>query len=155
MVTIRREREADVALREALLDVSYGPVRFSKTSERLRQGRLPDLSFVATSGRRLVGTVRLWEVSAGPGRPALLLGPLAVAPDCRKRGVGSALVQPRCGKRPVSAMPPCSWSATRPITDGSASRTRRPQRYGCPGPMSRTGCSRASSSRVRSTARAD
>ena len=93
MVTIRREREADVALREALLDVSYGPVRFSKTSERLRQGRLPDLSFVATSGRRLVGTVRLWEVSAGPGRPALLLGPLAVAPDCRKRGVGSALVQ--------------------------------------------------------------
>jgi predicted N-acetyltransferase YhbS len=93
MVTIRREREADVALREALLDVSYGPVRFSKTSERLRQGRLPDLSFVATSGRRLVGTVRLWEVSAGPGRPALLLGPLAVAPDCRKRGIGSALVQ--------------------------------------------------------------
>jgi len=93
MITIRREREADVALREALLDVSYGPVRFSKTSERLRQGRLPDLSFVATSGRRLVGTVRLWEVSAGPGRPALLLGPLAVAPDCRKRGVGSALVQ--------------------------------------------------------------
>jgi predicted N-acetyltransferase YhbS len=93
MVTIRREREADVALREALLDVSYGPVRFSKTSERLRQGRLPDLSFVATSGRRLVGTVRLWVVSAGPGRPALLLGPLAVAPDCRKRGIGSALVQ--------------------------------------------------------------
>src|SRR4029077_9395138 len=93
MVTIRREREPDVALREALLDVSYGPVRFSKTSERLREGRLPDLSFVATRGRRLVGTVRLWDVSAGPGRPALLLGPLAVAPDCRKRGIGSTLVQ--------------------------------------------------------------
>ena len=62
-------------------------------SERLREGRLPDLSFVATRGRRLVGTVRLWDVSAGPGRPALLLGPLAVAPDCRKRGIGSTLVQ--------------------------------------------------------------
>ena len=93
MVTIRRERKADVAPREALLDVSYGQIRFSKTSERLREGRRPGLSFVATSGRRLVGTVRLWEVSAGPGRPALLLGPLAVAPDCRKRGIGATLVQ--------------------------------------------------------------
>ena len=36
--------------------------------------------------------MRLWPVSAG-GRSALLLGPLAVDPDCRKRGVGSALVQ--------------------------------------------------------------
>ena len=93
MVTIRRERAADVAPREALLDLSYGPIRFSKTSERLREGRLPELSFVATSGRRLVGTVRLWSVSAGPDRPALLLGPLAVAPDCRKRGIGSTLMQ--------------------------------------------------------------
>src|SRR6185436_21093863 len=92
MVTIRRERKGDVAPREALLDVSYGPIRFSKTSERLREGRRPGLSFVAASGRRLVGTVRLWDVSAGPGRPALLLGPLAVAPDCRKRGIGSALM---------------------------------------------------------------
>ena len=29
MVTIRRERKADVAPREALLDVSYGSIRFS------------------------------------------------------------------------------------------------------------------------------
>ena len=29
---------------------------------------------------------------AGPGRPALLLGPLAVHPDHRNRGIGSALV---------------------------------------------------------------
>jgi predicted N-acetyltransferase YhbS len=93
MVTIRHERARDVAAREALLDVSYGPVRFTKTSERLREGRLPELALVATEGRRIVGTVRLWPVSAGPGRSALLLGPLAVAPDVRKRGIGSALVQ--------------------------------------------------------------
>src|SRR4051812_50063311 len=93
MVTIRRERKSDVAPREALLDVSYGPIRFSKTSERLREGRRPGLSFVAASGRRLVGTVRLWDVSAGPDRPALLLGPLAVAPDCRKRGLGAGALQ--------------------------------------------------------------
>jgi predicted N-acetyltransferase YhbS len=40
---------------------------------------------------RLVGTVRLWHVSAG-GVPALVLGPLAVDPVCRKLGVGAALI---------------------------------------------------------------
>jgi predicted N-acetyltransferase YhbS len=40
---------------------------------------------------RLVGTVRLWHVSAG-GVPALVLGPLAVDPSCRQLGVGAALM---------------------------------------------------------------
>ena len=103
MVTIRHERPGEAAAREALLDASYGPVRFTKTSERLREGRLPELSLVAADGRRIVGSVRLWPVSAGrpPYSPAaaagrrglLLLGPLAVASDVRKRGIGSALVQ--------------------------------------------------------------
>jgi len=41
----------------------------------------------------VVGSVQLWNVSAGPRRPALLLGPLAVACDCRNRGIGTALVR--------------------------------------------------------------
>jgi predicted N-acetyltransferase YhbS len=93
MVTIRQERRGDAEAREALLDVSYGPVRFTKTSERLREGRLPEFALVAVAASRLVGTVRLWPVLAGRGRPALLLGPLAVDPGCRKRGIGSTLVQ--------------------------------------------------------------
>ena len=40
---------------------------------------------------RLVGTVRLWHVSAG-GVPALMLGPLAVEASSRKLGVGAALM---------------------------------------------------------------
>jgi predicted N-acetyltransferase YhbS len=95
MTIIREEKIADVAAREALLDEAYGAARFAKTSERLREGRLParGLSLVAVEGRRLVGTVRLWNVVAGPGRDALLLGPLAVHPDCRNRGIGTALVR--------------------------------------------------------------
>jgi len=93
MVTIRQERRGDAVAREALLDLSYGPVRFTKTSERLREGRLPELAFVAVEAGRIIGTVRLWAVSTGRGRTALLLGPLAVDPSCRKRGVGSTLVQ--------------------------------------------------------------
>ena len=40
---------------------------------------------------RLVGTLRLWHVSAG-GIPALMLGPLAVEASSRKLGVGTALM---------------------------------------------------------------
>src|SRR5262249_32585831 len=95
MVTIREERIADVAAREALLDEAYGAARFSKTSERLREGRLAarQLSLVATDHGALVGTVRLWNVVAGPGREALLLGPLAVHPNYRNRGIGTALMR--------------------------------------------------------------
>ena len=41
----------------------------------------------------LIGTVRLWNVVSGNGVPALLLGPLAVAPDHKGAGVGSALMR--------------------------------------------------------------
>ncbi len=95
MVTLREEKIADVAAREVLLDLAYGTCRFTKTSERLREGRRPadGLSLVATDRGRVVGTVRLWHVAAGPGRSALLLGPLAVHPDYRNRGIGTTLVR--------------------------------------------------------------
>jgi predicted N-acetyltransferase YhbS len=90
---IRQERATDAAAREALLDVAYGPSRHIKSSAKLRAERLPadGLSFVATARGRIVGTVRLWHVAAGRGRPALLLGPLAVHPAWRNRGIGAAL----------------------------------------------------------------
>jgi predicted N-acetyltransferase YhbS len=95
MVNIREEKASDVAAREALLDAAYGAARFAKTSERLREGRLPAerLSLVAVEDGRVIGTVRLWHVTAGPGCDALLLGPLAVDPACRNRGIGSALMR--------------------------------------------------------------
>jgi predicted N-acetyltransferase YhbS len=94
-MTIRNERSTDIAARERLLDAAFGPARFAKASERLREDRFAadGLSFVAVENGRLVGTARLWDVSAGFGRPALLLGPLAVATDARNRGIGAALVQ--------------------------------------------------------------
>jgi len=92
MINIRSERPADVAAREALLDLAYGPVRFTKPSQRLREGSPPAVSLLALEQGRVVGTVRLWPVTAG-GRPALLLGPLAVRPDCRCRGIGAALMR--------------------------------------------------------------
>ena len=97
MVTIRQERARDIDAREELLDRTFGEARFAKASERLREDRMPadGLSFVAENHRRVVGTVRLWHVCAGPARPALLLGPLAV--DGALRGLGGASHQGRAG----------------------------------------------------------
>lgn len=90
---IRSERAVDVAAREALLDASFGEDRHGRTCQRLRDGRAPaaGLALSAVREGKLVGTVRLWHVSAG-GRPALVLGPLAVDPACRELGIGAALM---------------------------------------------------------------
>jgi predicted N-acetyltransferase YhbS len=94
MITIRKELHRDVEARDALLDLSFGDARFQKASERLREGRLPasNLSFVASDRGRVIGTARLWNVSAGPSRQSLLLGPIAVHPDYRCQGLGGALI---------------------------------------------------------------
>jgi len=93
-IRIRRERRADIAAREQLLDAAFGAGRFAKSSERLREGRVPasGLAFVASDGDRIIGTIRLWSITAGPTRPCLLLGPLAVASDAQSRGIGGALM---------------------------------------------------------------
>jgi predicted N-acetyltransferase YhbS len=93
-IRIRRERRFDVAAREQLLDAAFGPGRFAKSSERLREGRKParGLALVARCGGRLVGTVRLWPVVTATGHECLLLGPLAVDAEVRSLGIGAALM---------------------------------------------------------------
>jgi len=91
---IRAEWASDVAAREALLDACFGDDRHMRTCQRLRDGRAPaeGLALSAMREGRLVGSVRLWHVSAG-GVPALMLGPLAVDSQCRKFGLGAALME--------------------------------------------------------------
>ncbi|WP_337268220.1 GNAT family N-acetyltransferase [Oryzifoliimicrobium ureilyticus] len=99
--TIDRENAGDVLSRESLLDSAMGAGRRRKSSEKLRRGRIPaeGLALVARDrDGHLIGTVRLWNVEAGvnaDGRPvdALLLGPLAVDPDQKGAGIGSALMK--------------------------------------------------------------
>jgi predicted N-acetyltransferase YhbS len=91
---ISAERASDVLAREALLDACFGANRHARTCQRLRDGRAPaeGLALSALRQGRLVGTLRLWHVSAG-GTRALVLGPLAVDPSCRDLGVGGALMK--------------------------------------------------------------
>ena len=90
---IRAERASDIVAREALLDACFGDNRHMRACQRLRDGRAPaeGLALSVVRQGELVGTVRLWHVSAG-GRSALMLGPLAVDDTCRGLGVGAALM---------------------------------------------------------------
>ncbi|MGO4283295.1 GNAT family N-acetyltransferase [Bosea sp. TAB14] len=94
MIRIRDEIVADVPAREALLDRCLGERRTAKSSERLREGRLPaeGLALTAELDGEIVGTVRLWHVEAN-GVPALMLGPLAVKPELQGEGLGKMLMR--------------------------------------------------------------
>jgi predicted N-acetyltransferase YhbS len=93
---IRAENAGDQDAVETLVDLAFGPGRFAKTAYRLREAVLPDprLSFVAqdSGSESLWGSVRFWPIAAG-STPALLLGPLAVVPQLRGRGIGISLMQ--------------------------------------------------------------
>ncbi|MFN3523478.1 MAG: GNAT family N-acetyltransferase [Phenylobacterium sp.] len=90
----RAEQPGDAAAVEALLDHAFGPGRFTKVSERVREFAefRPDLSFCAWDGEALNGSVRMWRVRIGD-REAVFLGPLAVQAEARKAGAGGALVE--------------------------------------------------------------
>jgi predicted N-acetyltransferase YhbS len=80
---------------ECLYDRVFGPPRFEKASHRLRTGLPPlsTLSWIAREGTAVIGAIRYWPILVGAGEePALLLGPLAVAPEQMRRGIGTALV---------------------------------------------------------------
>ncbi len=81
----------------ALIDRVFGPGRYTKTAERLREGNRPllDISFVAHAGGVVVGSVRMWPIRIGE-TPAVLLGPFAVDAAWRSNGLGAALIRRAC-----------------------------------------------------------
>ena len=91
-VLIEAEIPAYAAAVEALVLAAFGPGRFAKTAERLRERAAMVAGFVARDRERVLGSVRLWSIAID-GAPALFLGPIAVAADNRKAGVGADLVQ--------------------------------------------------------------
>jgi len=92
------ERPQDAAAVDRLIMAAFGPGRFAKAAERVREGgRTPayDVSFLAWDGERVIGCVQMWPVRIGD-RAALLLGPFAVEPGLRSQGLGAALVRRAC-----------------------------------------------------------
>ena len=89
---IEAEHPSDAASVEALVLAAFGPGRFAKTAERLRERAGLAAGFVALVGGRVIGSVRLWNVMVGD-TPALFLGPIAVDADARRAGLGADLVE--------------------------------------------------------------
>ena len=91
------ERPEDGARVDALIDAAFGPGRFAKAAERLREGNLPrlDLSFCAWNGPELAGAVRQWPILIGE-TPAIFLGPFAVDPTWRRQKLGRRLIARAC-----------------------------------------------------------
>ncbi|WNO52964.1 GNAT family N-acetyltransferase [Stakelama saccharophila] len=84
---------------EALLDRVFGEDRHTRTAYRVRAGILPDpdLSFAAVheESGALLGSIQCWPVElAGNAQTTamIMVGPVAIAPDHRNRGVGRALM---------------------------------------------------------------
>ncbi|GGB34735.1 N-acetyltransferase [Roseibium aquae] len=105
---VRLETPEDDQGIQTLQAEAFGPGRFVRTAFRLREGvgHRTDLSFVATSGTTLAGSVRLTQIRIGHEK-ALLLGPLTVAPAFKNRGIGKTLLRTAleaaasCGERAV------------------------------------------------------
>lgn len=96
-VELSVETPFDRAAVDRLVEQAFGPGRYAKTAERLRENNrsIADCCFVAREGGRVIGGVRLWPITVG-GEPSAFLGPIAVDAEGRKRGVGGALVERAC-----------------------------------------------------------
>ena len=91
IVRIDAETAADAAAVEAVVLAAFGPGRFAKTAERLREKTVAVAAFVAREDNRVIGSVRLWPIRVGD-TDALFLGPIAVEAGSRRAGLGADLV---------------------------------------------------------------
>ena len=86
---------ADHALQiEAIHAAAFGPGRYARAAFRIREGGPHDrsLSRVALCGDKVVASVWMTPVVIGDA-PALLLGPLAVAPSHMNQGIGRKILR--------------------------------------------------------------
>ena len=90
--TVEPETDADADQVAALVESAFGPGRYAKTAERVREAAVPACGFVLREEGRLIGSVRLWRIRIGQ-TPALFLGPIAVDARVRRVGMGAALVE--------------------------------------------------------------
>lgn len=93
---IRAETPADHDEIGAVADAAFGRATEARMVEAIRasDGFVPELSLVAEQDGRILGHVMLSYVQLeGTDTRLIELGPLSVAPEHQRRGVGSALVQ--------------------------------------------------------------
>jgi predicted N-acetyltransferase YhbS len=96
-LTLQFEQPQDGPAVDALIDRAFGPGRYTKVSERVREIAqfAPELSVVAWCEGRLMGCARMWRVRVG-GQPVTFLGPFAVEQGERNAGFGARMIERAC-----------------------------------------------------------
>lgn len=86
------ETAFDAAAVARVVEAAFGPGRYAKTAERLREGSEPQVGFVMRGAEGVIGSVRLWPIWVGE-TPSTFLGPIAVDRSWREAGLGAGLVE--------------------------------------------------------------
>jgi len=96
-LTLQFEQPQDGPAVDDLIARAFGPGRFTKVSERVREIATfaPELSVCAWSQERLLGCARMWRIRVG-GRPVMFLGPFAVEQGERSAGFGARMIARAC-----------------------------------------------------------
>ncbi|MEM6627416.1 MAG: N-acetyltransferase [Pseudomonadota bacterium] len=83
---------------DALYNECFGPGRFAKTAERLREGalKLAACSFVAFQKDSLAGAARAWSLAVDGRAAAAFVGPVAVRHAWRGDALGLSLLNAVC-----------------------------------------------------------
>ncbi len=96
LVLFRLWQKGDAPATAGIFDLAFGPGRYAKTAERLREGNrhLEGFSLVAEECRGasgIVGAALVWPILIGT-KPAGLLGPIAILPRLHGQGLGRKLL---------------------------------------------------------------
>ena len=93
LVYLTEDASHDAAI-ELINAEAFGPGRHTRAAARIREQGPHErsLSFVCTAGSEVVASVRMTPVAAGSTK-GHLLGPLAVRPSHKNRGIGRELVR--------------------------------------------------------------
>lgn len=87
----------DISHDNAIYEINeeaFGPGRFARAAARIREQGPHDYnhSFVCQDGEQIIGSVRITAIWIGEAK-AYLLGPLAVRPSHKSKGVGGKLIE--------------------------------------------------------------
>ena len=100
---------------------------------------MPSLSFVGLSGPTLAGSVRLTPITIGT-TPALLLGPLTVAPEFKNRGLGKLLLRTAIDASTAAGETAILLVGDAPYYGPWGSGRSRSAPFSCPARSIRRGC---------------
>jgi len=136
MYTLVQERPSDAPTIERLYEAAFGPGRYTRAAERLRETnrKVDELCFIAEEDGALAGSVRFWPVIAG-GTPGLMLGPLAVQPHRRRNGMGVALIQAGLARATEAGVPFVFLVGDEPYYSRAGFQLADAGRFQMPGPV--------------------